>query len=203
MLVALAALFVIDVSSAHGDPIPTFQVTDAKMFMRPNVAGDNLSFAFTGPGVDIIGIGGMGCFAWCSSAPVPLGAETELSQIFISNFTRAVVGGVIYEPMTDIGVLSPSFFNGSGGLNPIAMGFVGSGPTFSEFRMLMPTGGRWSLTFEPATDENGRAAMRFANGTFAASAPAVTPEPGTFGLMLVGSAGIGWITRRRRRSRDA
>lgn len=199
LLLVLATLFAIDVSSTRADPIPTFHVTDATMFMRPNVSGDNISFRFIGPGVDVSGTGGMGCFAWCSGAPIPLGSGTGLSQIFIADFDRALVGGVIYEPNTEIAVSIPSFFDDSGGLSPIATGFVGMGPTFTAFRMTMPTNGIWNLTFAPATDQNGNAAMRFVNGTFSASAPAPTPEPGTLALMLAGAAGTAWIRRRRRR----
>ena len=82
------------------------------------------------------------------------------------------------------------------------MGFVGSGPTFTEVRMTMPTNGSWSLNVAPATDENGNSTMTFVNGTFSASELALRPEPGTFGPMLVGSASM-WMTRRRRKSRDA
>jgi len=198
LLLLLATLFVVDVSSVHAEPISMFQVTEATMFMRPNVAGDSISFAFTGPGVDVRGVGGMGCFAWCSGAPVPVGIDFDLTQIFISNFATAIVGGVAYNPSTEIGVSSPSFFDVAGGLNPIAMGFIGSGPTFREFRMTMPTNGSWVLNFAPAKDQNGNSTVAFVNGTFSASAAAPTPEPGTLGLMLVASVGVGWITRRRR-----
>jgi hypothetical protein len=203
LLLVLTTLFAIDVSSARADPIATFHVTDATMFMRPNVSGDNISFEFTGPGVDISGTGGMGCFAWCSGAPIPLGAGIGLTPISIANFDRALVGGINYDPNTEFGVSIPSFFDDSGGLSPIATGFVGMGPTFTAFRMTMPTNGSWDLNFAPATDANGNAAVRFVNGTFSASAPAPTPEPGTLTLMLTGSAGAAWISRRRRRSRNA
>ena len=173
----LATLFALDVSSAHADPIPTYHVMDATMFMGPNLAGDNISFTFTGAGVDIRRIGGMGCFTWCMGSPIPPGIDITLTQIFIANFNKAVVGGVTQEPTTDIGVTGPSFFNDSGGLNPIAMGFVGSGPTFTEFRMTMPTNGSWSLNFAPATDENGNSTMAFVNGTCSASEMALTPDP--------------------------
>jgi hypothetical protein len=197
VLLVLVTLFALDVSPARADPIATFPVMDATMFMTPNVVGDNISFTFTGPGMDVRGIGGMACFAWCTGNPIPPGVDTNLTQIFISNFTKAVLGGVTYDPSTEIGVSSPTFFNDSGGLNPIAMGFVGSGPTFAEFQMIMPTNGSWSLNFAPATDEHGNATTRFVNGTFSAS----TPDPGTAVLMLVGSAGL-WITRRRTQSCD-
>jgi hypothetical protein len=202
LLVVLTTLFAIDVSSARADPISTFQVTDATMFMRPNISGDNISFEFTGPGVDISGNGGMGCFAWCSGAPIPLGAGTGLTPISITNFNRALVGGISYDPNTEIAVSSPSFFDDAGGLSPIATGFVGMGPTFTAFQITMPTNGSWQLNFAPATDQNGSAAVRFVNGTFSASAAAPTPEPATLGLMLAGSAGAAWLSRRRRQSRN-
>ena len=199
LLLVLATLFAIDLSSARADPISTFQVTDATMFMRPNLVGDNVTFTFTGPGLDVEGFGGMNCVSWCTGNAIPLDGPTNPTQIFLSDFTKAVLGGVAYDPHTEMGMGQPPFFNESGGLNPIAMGFFGSGPTFSEFRMLLPTDGSWSLNFEPARDANGNPARRFVNGTFSAAALTRTPEPGTFGLLLAGSAGIGWITRARRK----
>jgi len=200
VLLALATVFGLDVSFALADPIPTFRVMDARMIMTadPGSVGDHLRFAFTGPGTDIEGIGGMeACFSWCDGHAIPVGYVPAFSGILISIFTKAVLGGVAYEPNTEIAETDPPFFNDSGGLNPIAMGFVGSGPTFSEFRLILPTNGRWTLNFVPATDDQGNPAKRFVNGTFAASAMAETPDPGTLGLMLIGSAGL-WITRRRR-----
>ena len=202
LLLVLTTLFAMNVPAAHADPIPLFHVTNATMFMRPNVSGDHISFEFTGPGVDISGTGGMGCFQWCSGAPIAPGAGTPLSQIFITNFSRALVGGILYDPNTEIGVSVPSFFDGAGGLSPIASGFVGSGPTFTPFQITMPTNGTWNLVFAAATDENGNAAVRFVDGSFSASAPVPTPEPGTLALVLAGSAGAAGI-RRRRQSRSA
>ena len=97
------------------------------------------------------------------------------------------------------------FFDEWGGLHSIATGYFGSGETFLFFQMLMP-GGDWSLNFEPVLDENGNPARRFVSGSFSGSAPeppTPTPEPGTFGTLLAGSAAIKWITRRRRKFRDA
>jgi len=203
VLLVLATVFAIGVSSARADPISTFQVTDATMFMSPNHGdGDNVRFTFTGTGLDVEGFGGMACSSWCTGTAVPLDGPTDLTQIFLADFTKAVLGGVAYSPQFEMLMGQPGFFDASGGLNPIAMGFFGSGPTFSAFRMLLPINGGWSLNFEPARDENGTLARRFVNGTFSASALTPTPEPGTFGLLLAGSAGIGWITRRRRKFRD-
>jgi hypothetical protein len=201
----LATVLALDVSSARADPIPTFRVMDATMIMHPNIGGtgDHLTFEFTAPGLDIEGFGGMeNCFSWCTGDPIPLGFNVTLNRIDVSNYTKAVLGGVTYDPNTEFRVSSPFFFNDTGGLNPIAMGFFGAGPTFTEFRMTLPINGSWNLNFAPATDENGNPAKRFVGGTFAASAMAQTPDPGTLGLMLIGSAGL-WVTRRRRKSRDA
>jgi PEP-CTERM motif len=197
--VLLAAALLALVSPAHAEPIPTYHVTDAAMFMLPNLgAGEHISFALTGPGVDIRGEAGMACFEWCSGAPIVPGTVIGLSQIFTDGFNMALVGGVTYDPFSEIGILSPSLFNDSGGLNPIATGFVGSGPTFTDFRLTLPTNGNWNLNFVSTTDENGNSTVAFVNGRFSASAPVPTPEPGTFGLMLAGSAGIAWIRKRRR-----
>ena len=150
------------------------------------------------------GIGGMACFSWCSGSPIPPGTFVNLTQIFDSGFYQSVVlGGVAYDPNTFGTTNIPGgFFNDSGGLNPNVMGIVGAGPTFSEFEMTMPTNGEWSLNFVPATDINGNAAVRFVSGTFSASAPLPTPEPGTLGLILVATAGM-WIMSRRGSSSDA
>ncbi len=199
-LLVLAALFAFDASRAHAEPI-SVEVTYATMFMRPNAGGgDNIRFQFTGIGVDIEGVGGMACFDWCSGRAIPPGTPINLTQIFLSTFGRAVVGGVAYDPSSDLNLFNSSFFDDAGGLNGGAMGFVGEGETFREFFVSLP-GGSWTLNFRPVTDEQGNATEAFVNGTFVGGTPTSTPtpEPGTWGLMLLGSAGI-WITRRRQRS---
>jgi hypothetical protein len=68
---AIAILFAVSAQCCFADSIHTFQITQATMHMGPNEgSGDNLSFAFTGPGVTITGIGGMGCIDWCSGQPI-------------------------------------------------------------------------------------------------------------------------------------
>ena len=82
VLFALTILLAFDVSSTRADPIPSFRVIDATMTMSPNVGGlgDNLVFAFTGPGTDIRGFGGMGgCFAWCDGDPIAPGVGVTLN----------------------------------------------------------------------------------------------------------------------------
>jgi hypothetical protein len=206
VLLVLATLFALDVSSARAEPLAIFQVTQATMSMLPNRGDGNLRFTFTAPGLDIEGFGGMACASWCSGDPIPLDGPTDLAQIFVGNFTKAVLGGVAYSPENDLGMGQPGFFDEGGGLNPIATGYFGSGESFSLFRMLMPGGG-WDLTFKPALDENGNPARRFVSGSFFGSAPGPTPtptpEPGTFGTLLAGSAAIKWMTRRRRKFGDA
>ena len=196
LLLFLPALFAFEASPAHADPI-SVAVNNATMFMVPNFGGgDNISFKFTGIGVDIEGIGGMACFDWCTGRPIPPGTPISLTQIFVSNFSSAVVGGVAYDPNSDIGLISSSFFDDAGGLNASVMGFVGEGPTFKIFLMSMPSGGSWTLNFRPATDEQGNNTEAFVHGTFVAGTTTPTPEPGTLGLLLLGSIGI-WITARR------
>jgi hypothetical protein len=197
LLVVLAALF-LNAFPAHADPISA-SVDHATMLMGPNIAGDNISFTFTGIGVDIEGTGGMACFDWCTGEPIPVGTPINLTQVFVSSFTRTVVGGVSYDPNSDFGVFGgSSFFDDAGGLNASVHGFVGEGPTFNEFFITMPSGGGWTLNFTPATDEQGNATQAFVNGTFFAgtTTPAPIPEPGTLGLMLLASTVI-WITVRQ------
>ena len=204
LLLVLATLLAIDVSSARAEPLAIFQVTQATMSMVPNRGDGNVRFTFTGRGLDIEGFGGMACVSWCSGDPIPLDAPTNPAQIYVGNFSKTVLGGVAYSP-EDLGVGQPGFFDEWGGLNSIATGYFGSGETFSFYQMLMPGGG-WSLNFEPVLDENGDSARRFVSGSFSGSAPEAptpTPEPGTFGTLLAGSAAIKWITRRRRKFRDA
>jgi hypothetical protein len=199
LLLVLLAFFAFDGAPAHADPISA-TVGNATMLMGPNRGGgDNISFKFTGLGVDIEGIGGMACFDWCTGTPIPPGTPINLTHIFTSNYSKAIVGGVAYDPNSDFGVFD-SFFDDAGGLRPSVMGYVGEGATFSEVLISMP-GGSWTLNFKPVTDEQGRDTEAFVNGTFSAgtTAPTPTPEPGTLGLMLLGSTGI-WITARRRRS---
>jgi hypothetical protein len=192
---AIAILIAIGVPSAYADPIPTFHVTEATMHMGPNTVGDNILFAFTGPGVDITGIAGMGCFDWCSGQPIPPDTVTATSQIFLSNLTTLTVGGVSYPPFATF--VGPGFFDSSGGLNPSTTFFPGDAIT--PVKLTLPSSG-WSLNFAPTTDQEGNSAVFFVEGTFLAREPApATPEPATLGLMLAGSAGIGWITRKKKR----
>jgi hypothetical protein len=193
---ALAILCAATLQPAHADPISVAQATRASMFMLPNSGlGDNLVFTFTGPGLDISGIGGMGCFDWCSGQPIPADTPTVTSQIFIAVFTRALVGGVEYSPTGEIGGETP--FDEFGGLEPVTRIGVGAGDTFKEFDLILPNS-TWTLNFAPGTDQEGNPTIAFTNGAFLAEAPLATPEPGTIALMLIGTAGIGWVARRRR-----
>ena len=64
---AIAIVFAVTAHCSYADSIPTFHITEVLMFMGPNDgSGDNVGFSFTGPGVEITGIGGMACFDWCS-----------------------------------------------------------------------------------------------------------------------------------------
>lgn len=196
-LTIIAILLAVTPQFSRADSIPTFQVTQVTMTMGPNVSGDSLFFSFTGPGVTVTGIGGMGgCFSWCSGDPVPSTSVAVPSEIFITDFTTAILGGHAYEPST----LGIDPFDAFGGVNAVSSGQVGSGDTFLQFSMTAPNGS-WSFHFVPTTDQNGNPAFSFVSASFSASAPLVTPEPGTISLVFSGLTGIGWITHRKGRFR--
>jgi hypothetical protein len=196
---AIAILFAVTSQCSHADSIRTFHITEVKMFMSPNNGeGDNVIFSFTGPGVNITGIGGMACYEWCSSVPISDPSVAVTSQIYIAFFNQATIGGKSYDP----GSLNfDSLFDRSGGLNALTAGSVISGGREIQFRMTAPTGGSWSLFFDPTVDQNGNPAFIFTYGVFSASAPQPTPEPATVGLMLTGLAGIAGIVRRKAKFR--
>jgi len=85
-------------SSAYADPIPTYQVTLATMHMVPNAVGDNITFRFTGPGVEITGEAGMGCLDWCTGQPIPLDTPVVTSQIFLENLNTLTLGAPVSLP---------------------------------------------------------------------------------------------------------
>src|SRR6266481_2960619 len=190
---AIAILFAVTAQCSYADSIRTFHITEVNIFMGPNDgSGDNVGFSFTGPGVNITGIGGMACFDWCSG-PISDPNIANTSQIFVTFFDTATIGGTSYDPST---LAFNSLFDAFGGLNASTAGSVGEGDSFIQFRMTAPTNGTWSLGFAPTVDQNGNPAFIFTDGKFSASAPLPTPEPATVGLMLTGLAGIVRIVKR-------
>jgi PEP-CTERM motif len=186
---------VVPARSAYADSIPTFYVTQVNMFMSPNDgSGDNIFFTLTGPGVNIAGIGGMACSNWCFG---PIADPNDPSvvfttQIFLTAFGIATIGGTSYDPST-LGFAS--LFDDFGGVNASTAGAVGAGGVpgdFLQFKMILPMSGgqNWTLHFDPTVDQNGNPAFIFTEGDFTATGP--TPEPATVGLMLTGLAGIAW-----------
>lgn len=198
---AIAILLAAFAQYSYADSIPTFHATQATMVMFPNDgSGDNIGFLFTGPGLEISGIAGMACFDWCSG-PVSPDTAASTSQIFISNFNTVIVGGITYDPNSLTFTGPSTFFDDAGGLNPVTGVLVGSDATGAfQFNLTLPTNGGWQLSFVPTTDAFGNPAIAFTNGTFSASAPLPTPEPGTIGLMLTGLAGIFGVGVKRKRT---
>ena len=194
LLSALVLAFVVLAPRAYADSILNINITYVTAHMGPNNgSGDNISFTLIGPGTKITGIGGMACFAWCSD-PIPDLNSVGASQVFVSFFTGATVGGITYNPDTDISI-SCCLFDFSGSLNPSASGFVGEGETFKLVNFTLPGGGGWSFNFIGSPGN-----FQFVSGTFTAGTPppVVTPEPGTLGLMATGLAGLAGVIRRRR-----
>jgi hypothetical protein len=194
---AIAILFAVCVQCSYADSIPLFYVTQATMFMGPNEGGgDNVSFSFTGPGLNITGFGGMNCIEWCS-LPIPDPSIAQPSQIFISAFDTVTINGKSYDPSQF--ALTSSLFDDFGGLNALVSGLAGSETGPLQFNLKLPTNGGWSFNFSPTTDQNGNPAFIFTDGEF--SATQVTSEPATVGLMLTGLAGIAGIIKRKAKFR--
>src|SRR5215472_15739032 len=155
---AIAILLAAFVQCSYADSIPTFHITEATIHMSPNDgSGDNVSFMFTGPGVNIVGIGSMACFDWCSG-PISDPNIAGTSQIFLTGFGIATIGGTNYDPMT---LTFDSIFDASGGLNTSTAGSAGEGDSFIQFRMTAPTNRGWSLSFAPIVDQDGNPAFVF------------------------------------------
>src|SRR5690348_12556989 len=114
MLAAFAQL-------SYADSFQTFHITQVLMRMSPNDgSGDNIGFTFSGPGVLITGIAGMGCIDWCSTMGT-YDPNASPSQIFLTSFSSVTLGGVSY----DAGAFSVfDFFDQFGGVNPTVSGIA-------------------------------------------------------------------------------
>ena len=106
--------------------------------MSPNNgSGDNISFTLIGLGTTITGIGGMACFSWCNG-PIPDLNSVATSQIFISNFLSATVGGIAYDPNNDMSFQS-ALFSSSGGLNgSLLVSSKGDGSVAADLSIVAP-----------------------------------------------------------------
>jgi hypothetical protein len=188
---AIAILLTAFAQLTYADSIPTFHITQVTMLMFPNDgSGDNVSFSFTGPGVTISGIAGMGCFStgsWCTGQPVP-DQNASPEQVFLFSIDTLVVGGTTYG---DLGFIGAGFFDQYGGVNGFVSAIVPTETSSFQFNLTFPTDGSWGFGFDPTTDAFGNPAFVFTEGTFFASAPVPTPEPGTIGLVLTGLTAIG------------
>jgi len=191
---AIASLLVLCSQLLFADSIKTYLVTNISMQMSPNIAGDNISFTFTGPQVQINGVGGMGCFDWCSDQPIFGTPEVSPSQVFISIFfDPVVIGGVNYSG-SDTGFDGQGLFNDFGGVFRFVSGATGEGDSLTQFNLVLPTNGKWIANFTwipPSGDIPGY--YEFDNATFNAA----TPEPSTIALMTTGLAGIAGLMKRR------
>jgi len=197
LLSVVLMAFVVLAPCAHSDSILNINCTYATAHMGPNNgSGDNLSFTLIGPGTNITGIGGMACFDWCSG-PIPDLNSVGTSQVFVSFFTGATVGGITYDPNSDLAIFC-CLFSISGDLNGSVSGLVGE--PLKPLNLTLPCCGAWNLNFAffPASD-GSPAYYQFVSGTFiAGTPPAAIPEPGTLGLMATGLAGIFGVIQRRR-----
>jgi PEP-CTERM motif len=216
-----AILFGVSATCAYADSVSTFNITQATVFV--GAGSDNVSFSLTGPGISILGFGGIQCqLDWCDGQVFPPGSSAPGGfgfdgQIFLGE-TDVKLGG---HDLGDTLDLTPFLaLNTSGGftfpMNPTAgssftgcqpaampssfTGSAGSGDDFTNFILQMPTGGKFCSTwdFVPASEEFP-AGYQFSQGKFLA---ATVPEPSTLGLMATGLAGIIGVVRRKRNWRS-
>jgi hypothetical protein len=195
---AAVSLLLLCSQLTFADSIKTYLVTSISMQMSPNDgSGDNISFTFSGPQFQMSGIGGMGCFDWCSDQPIFGTPVVSPSQVFISSISDPVViDGVSYSGF-DTGFDPPGLFDDFGGVYRFVSGSTGEGDSFTQFNLILPTNGKWIATFTfipPSGDVPGY--YEFNNATFEAA----VPEPGTITLTLTGLAGIAGLVKRKIRS---
>jgi len=204
---------------AYADSISTF-VTQANIRFITNEGGDNQSSTFTGPGVNLFASGDVSCF-WCGLGQYSLTPGSSITSnvgtggldwVFVQG--SLTLGGqpqVCGPPdcgLFSVGVTALSSFtfptNGRNFtvtvpamLNGPIQGQLGSGDTFHQFALQIPQG-RLVLTFDFVPSQNGGppAYYQFTQGAFK-----TTPEPGTFGLMASGFAGMVGAVLRKRNSR--
>ena len=194
---AIAIVFAVTVQGSYADSIPSFQITQAQMSLFPDDgSGNNASFVFTGPGVTISGQGSMYCADWCSGGFI-FDTVGYTSTIYVSRFYTAIVGGKTYDAST---LALNNVFNDAG-LNASGSGSVGAGESLLQFNLVLPTNGRWNLNFAESIDEFGRPVYSFTQGSFTATAPLLTPEPATLGMMLTGIVGIAGVLKRKAKLR--
>src|SRR5271165_5982515 len=160
-------LFVVFAPCAYANSIPVLDVniTYVTVSMFPNDgSGDNAFVTLIGPGTEITAFGGMACFAWCSGV-IPDLNSVSTSQLFVGSFASATVLGTSYDPNSEFGLFC-CVFSDSGLLNPSVSGQAGSGDTFVELFLTLPTPGSWNLTFD-----SGEGGYLFVYGEFTAGSP--------------------------------
>jgi len=194
---AAVSLLLLCSQLTFADSIKTYVVTSISMQMSPNDgSGDNISFTFTGPQFQMTGIGGMGCFDWCSTDPIYGTPVVSPSKVYISSiFDPVLIGGASYSGF-DTGFDGQGLFNDFGGVFRFVSGSTGEGDSFTQFNLILPTNGKWIANFTwipPDGDIPGY--YEFNSASF----DAAVPEPGTLALTLTGLAGIAGVIRRKLR----
>jgi hypothetical protein len=214
---AVMMLFVVFAPRAYADGIPIFGVTQAIISLSTNVGGDNETFSFTGPLINING-GGTAVCDWCLPFDFSLSPGSSLNPsiglvTFDNTYGTARIGGQTFDlsggflfnsSITAIGsftfptngrrsftVSVPAGFSGQ-----IIQGSAPSLPNY-DLQILGYGVGTMVLNFTLVPSQNGAPAFyEFSRGQFSL---VPTPEPGTLGMMATGLAGIVGMIRRKTR----
>jgi hypothetical protein len=206
-----AVLLVALTQYVYADTFNITQITITVIF-----GNENVHFALSGPGTNISGFGGIACQPsdWCTNPVLSPGSIfPNIGPIGIENFNDAKVGGTSFAGdefaftsslSVDVlgSIILPVNPHGStftacvpATMSGPVTGNAGSGDSFTQFTLQMPTGGRFCTTWDFAGG-----LYQFERGTFFVS---TVPEPGTLGFMGTGLGALIAVASRRRHCKQA
>jgi hypothetical protein len=208
-------LFVVFAPCAYADGVPIFGVTQANISFVTNAGGDNASFSFTGPLINLGGGGTAQC-DWCSFGNFSLTPGSSLNPsiglINTSTNGTATIGGQTFDLSqgflfsSSITALSSFTFPTDGRSSftvsvpagfsePFIQGSALSLPNY--YLQILGYGvGTMSLNFTFVPQNGAPSFYEFSRGQFSLVS---TPEPGTLGMMATGLAGIVGMIRKKTR----
>jgi hypothetical protein len=208
-------LFLVFAPCAYADGIPIFGVTQAIVSFVNIGEGDNDSFSFTGPLINVGG-GGTAYCDWCSFGNFSLTPGSSLTPniglIFDNTNGTATIGGQTFDLSqgflfsSSITALSSFTFPTDGRSSftvSVPAGFSepfiqGSALSLPNYSLQIDNFGTMVLNFDffPHNGGGPPSYYELSRGQFSLVS---TPEPGTLGMMATGLAGIVGMIRKKTR----